>query len=192
MSKTVNLGGGQEKYKVVKICLYLRDQQCKTIIHTHTHTHIQPSTVWGIQSIIMQYGGVLGFPGGTSVKEPACQCKRCKRRGFGPWVGKISWRRKMSTHSSVLAWRIPWTEELGGLQSVHWVTTEATKHAHMVTYCNQTSHGDHFKPYINTKSLCCVTEIHILLWVNYTSKINSQKKRSDLWFTRSVKEGGIG
>ena len=24
----------------------------------------------------------------------------------------------MATHSSILAWRIPWTEELGGLQSV--------------------------------------------------------------------------
>ena len=24
----------------------------------------------------------------------------------------------MATHSSILAWRIPWTEELGGLQSI--------------------------------------------------------------------------
>ena len=24
----------------------------------------------------------------------------------------------MATHSSILAWRIPWTEELGGLQSM--------------------------------------------------------------------------
>ena len=35
----------------------------------------------------------MGFPGGTSVKEPACQGKRCKRRGFDPWVGKIPWRK---------------------------------------------------------------------------------------------------
>ena len=26
----------------------------------------------------------------------------------------------MATHSSVLAWRIPWTEEPGGLQSMGW------------------------------------------------------------------------
>ena len=26
--------------------------------------------------------------------------------------------RGMATHSSILAWRIPWTEELGGLQSM--------------------------------------------------------------------------
>ena len=26
----------------------------------------------------------------------------------------------MATHSSVLAWRVPWTEEPGGLQSMEW------------------------------------------------------------------------
>ena len=37
---------------------------------------------------------------------------------FDPLVGKIPWRRELATHSSILAWRIPWTEELGGLQSM--------------------------------------------------------------------------
>ena len=36
----------------------------------------------------------LGFPGGTSGKEYACQCRRHRRRKFDPWVGKIPWRRK--------------------------------------------------------------------------------------------------
>ena len=27
------------------------------------------------------------------VKEPACQCGRCKRYEFNPWFGKIPWRR---------------------------------------------------------------------------------------------------
>ena len=35
----------------------------------------------------------LGFPGGTHVKQPTCQCRRHKRREFDPWVGKIIWRR---------------------------------------------------------------------------------------------------
>ena len=34
---------------------------------------------------------------------------------FQVWVGKIPWRR--AQQSSILAWRIPWTEEPGGLQS---------------------------------------------------------------------------
>ena len=33
-----------------------------------------------------------GFPGGVSAKEPACQCRRCKRHRFDHWVGKIPWR----------------------------------------------------------------------------------------------------
>ena len=35
----------------------------------------------------------LGFPDGTRGKAPTCQCRRHKRRGFDPWVGKIPWRR---------------------------------------------------------------------------------------------------
>ena len=34
-----------------------------------------------------------GFPGDASGKEPACQCRRRKRRGFDPWVGKIPWKK---------------------------------------------------------------------------------------------------
>ena len=29
-----------------------------------------------------------------SGKESACQCRRCRKRGFDPWVRKISWRKK--------------------------------------------------------------------------------------------------
>ena len=36
---------------------------------------------------------VLDFPGGAGDKEPTCQCRTHKRRGFNPWVGKIPWRR---------------------------------------------------------------------------------------------------
>ena len=38
------------------------------------------------------------------------------------WVQSLGWEdpleEGMATHSSVLAWRIPWTEEPGGLQSM--------------------------------------------------------------------------
>ena len=37
------------------------------------------------------------------------------------WVRSLGWEdpleKEMATHSSILAWRIPWTEETGGLQS---------------------------------------------------------------------------
>ena len=37
------------------------------------------------------------------------------------WVQSLGWEdleKGMATHSSILAWRIPWTEEPGGLQSI--------------------------------------------------------------------------
>ena len=38
---------------------------------------------------------------------------------FDPWVRKIpSGGEGMAAHSSILAWEIPWTEELGELQSL--------------------------------------------------------------------------
>ena len=40
------------------------------------------------------YQAILGFPGGASGKESACQCRRHKRYKFDPWVQKILWSRK--------------------------------------------------------------------------------------------------
>ena len=60
----------------------------------------------------------MGFPGGTSGKEPSCQCRRCRRHRFNPL------EEGMATLFRILAWEIPWTEEPGGLQ-VHGVTKES-------------------------------------------------------------------
>ena len=60
---------------------------------------------------------ISGFPGGASGKEPTCQCRRCKRY----WVSlsrEDPLGKGMAAPSSVLAWRTPWTEEPGGLQSM--------------------------------------------------------------------------
>ena len=39
--------------------------------------------------------------------------------GFNPWIRKIAWSRKwLPTHPSILAWKIPWAEEPGGIQSM--------------------------------------------------------------------------
>ena len=51
-----------------------------------------------------------GFPGGSVVKNlPAKQ---------ETWVQSLGWEdpleKEMVTHSSILAWRMPWTEESGG------------------------------------------------------------------------------
>ena len=53
--------------------------------------------------------------GGTVGKESACQFKRWHFRFLGR---EDPLREGMATHSSVLAWRILWTEEPGGPQSM--------------------------------------------------------------------------
>ena len=53
-----------------------------------------------------------GFPGGTRGKEPTCERRRheTKIRSLGC---EDLLEEGMATHSSILAWRIPWTEEPG-------------------------------------------------------------------------------
>ena len=68
----------------------------RTYMHTHTYTH-------------------LGFPGG---KEPGCLPGDITDVDPIPRLGQEDpLEEGMATHASILAWRIPWTEELGGLQS---------------------------------------------------------------------------
>ena len=55
----------------------------------------------------------LGFPGGSGGKESACNAGDL---GSIPGLGSTL-EKEMATHPSTLAWRIPWTEELSGLQS---------------------------------------------------------------------------
>ena len=56
----------------------------------------------------------MGFPGGSVGKESACNA------GDLGWIpgSEDPLEKEIATHSSILAWRIPWTEEPGGLQSM--------------------------------------------------------------------------
>ena len=67
---------------------------------------------WLIGAHLLTWG-VGCFPGGASGKASTCQCRRCKRHRFDPWVGKIPWSRESHT---ILVF-LPQTEELGELQS---------------------------------------------------------------------------
>ena len=62
------------------------------------------------------YCSVWGnFSGGLDNKESVCNVGD---PGSISGLGKITWEEEMAAHSSILAWRIPWTEEPGGLQSM--------------------------------------------------------------------------
>ena len=55
----------------------------------------------------------MGFPGGSEGKESACNAGDS---GSIPGSGSTL-EKEMATHSSTLAWKIPWMEKPGRLQS---------------------------------------------------------------------------
>ena len=61
-------------------------------------------------------GTYVGFPGHSAVKNPPAMQELQERQ-----VPSLGWEdpleEDMATHSSILAWEIPWTKEPGGLQS---------------------------------------------------------------------------
>ena len=89
-----------------------------------------------------------------------------------------------ATHSRILAWEIPWTEEPGGLQSTEsqkswiwlndYITTTYT-HTHTYIYI-------YMSLCIITESICCIPKT---LWINYIWIKYNLKKR-DTWNNRQV------
>ena len=83
-----------------------------------------------------------------SGKESSCQ-----RRVFDPW-GSIPGVRslgredplekEMVTHSSILAWEIPWTEDVGGLQSMGSQELDTTERLNNKNNRQNTGEGDVF------------------------------------------------
>ena len=72
-----------------------------------------------------------GFPGGSVNKESACNAGD---PGSIPGSG-ISPGKGMATHSSILAWRIPWAKEPGGLPS--WGHTESDVNERLTLLCKE-------------------------------------------------------
>ena len=58
---------------------------------------------------------LLDFPGGSEDKEST---RNAGDQGLIPGLGRSPGEGNGSTCSSILAWRIPWTEEPGWLQSM--------------------------------------------------------------------------
>ena len=87
-------------------------------------------------NILLSLYGDYGLPQCSVVKNPPAM-QETRETGFHPWVRKIPLEEGMATHSSVLAWRIPWTEEPGGLQSMgtHGVRHNWSNLAHIWLLC---------------------------------------------------------
>ena len=70
----------------------------------------------------------LAFPGSTVIKNPPAKEQEMQETPLPSLSREDPLEEEMATHSSILAWKIPWTEKLGGLQ---WGRKESdmTEHA---------------------------------------------------------------
>ena len=67
-----------------------------------------------VHSKVIQFYIYGGLPRWLSGKESACQCRRCKRCRFDPWVGKIPWRRKWQSAPVLLPGKFHGQRSLAG------------------------------------------------------------------------------
>ena len=66
--------------------------------------------------VLKGLGEVKVFPRGSTVKNPPAMQKTQEMQvQFLGWEAPLE--KDMATHPSILAWKMPWTEEPGGLQS---------------------------------------------------------------------------
>ena len=99
----------------------------------------------------------VGFPDGAVIKNLHANVGEARDTGSIPG-SRRSLELEMATHSSILAWKIPWTEEPGGLQSMG-SQRDTTEH---VNTCSLTRQK-------NDIERCCIYKI-ILTNSNSTSQ----------------------
>ena len=71
----------------------------------------------------------MDFPGGRVVKNSPANARDARDMGSIFGSGNPL-EQEMTTYSSILAWKIPWTKEPGGLQSTGHQEPDTTEHAH--------------------------------------------------------------
>ena len=83
--------GQRSRFKEIRKCFELNEIKVQ---HTkNCGMQLKQCGQGNLHYITCLYKKRRVFPGGASGKEPGCQCKRCTRCRFDPWVGKIPWKR---------------------------------------------------------------------------------------------------
>ena len=97
-----------------------------------TQTHTQGDAVWEqrqtrARSIYKPRDDKDGWPVADSAKESTCSCRRYKRHGFDPWVGKIPWRREWQSTPIFLPGKFHGQRSLMGCSPWSWKELDMTE-----------------------------------------------------------------
>ena len=105
------------KVSTLEIPLFLNISSQRILSTQQSRKHCAVNT-WTLTTLIQSLGPYhtdLGLP---LVAQMLKDLPGMQAPGFDPCLGQDdSLEKGMATHSSILAWRIPWTEEPGRLQS---------------------------------------------------------------------------
>ena len=102
----------------------------KCICYSYPCSQTIPKELLNLREILGVYFANAGFPGGSAVKNTLATQEML--------VPSLGWEdpleKEMATHSSILAWEIPWTEDSDGLSVV---TNHHHHHHHFANDCCQ-------------------------------------------------------
>ena len=116
---------------------------------------------------------VRGFPSSSDGKAFACNAGDL---GSIPRSGRAT-GEGMATHSSILAWNIPWTEESGGLQSMgsHGVGHDWATNTHTHSQWEYSWHFPNYKPVVCSTSKSLFLHFHL----RETPQLSFHQKRTE-------------
>ena len=114
------------KENILDIVIFWKQEKNKTQVQQFA---------WFFRNRKTYFRGCLGNSRGCSGKESACSAGDTREAGLIPGSGKSS-RVGMATHSSILAWENPWTEEPGRLQPMG---LQRVRHSWAHTYAHDST-----------------------------------------------------
>ena len=92
------------------------------------------------ENLVKHYEDMRGFPGGTSGKESACQCRKCRTPRFDPWIRKIPWSRKCQPTPVFLPGKFHGQRSLVGYNAWSHKELNMTEHTHTHTHTQACMH----------------------------------------------------
>ena len=111
---TLVLGKGTQVFQVPVVCSALWHEPSRIHLLLYSEQSWWVNVRWASQPPFRLFIWELGFPGSSVVKNPPAK----QETQVWPLGQEYPLEKEMATHSSILVWRIPWTEELGGLHSL--------------------------------------------------------------------------
>ena len=148
-----------------------------------------PTPVLSTKSINTNYSMQESFPSGSVVKNLSAVEET--------WVRFLSWEdpieERMFTHSNILAWRIPWVEEPGRLQSMMWQRVGQTKVIErMCTACRKQKPWHYLWPTLSlTTSVSSILMYPVCHQIVFVLRYNSYSSHRPRHFHRCLSPGWL-